>query len=81
MTLVVNFFVTGVLAIIVGLMVILWSAAFVQRKNGGVVLILFSVALLLVGGGLAPIPLGNRSWCCRDQDKRAVNMVARTSLC
>lgn len=58
MTLVPNFFVTGVLAIIVGLMVILWSAAFIQRKNGGVVLILLSIALLLVGGGLAPIPLG-----------------------
>ena len=58
MTLIPNFFVTGVLAIIVGLMVILWSAAFVQRKNGGEVMILLSIALLLVGGGLAPIPLG-----------------------
>jgi hypothetical protein len=58
MTLVPNFFVTGVLAIIAGLMVILWSAVFIQRKNGGVVLILLAIALLLVGGGLAPIPLG-----------------------
>lgn len=58
MTLIPNFFVTGVLAIIVGLLVILWSAAFVQRKNGGAVLFRLSIALLLVGGGLAPIPLG-----------------------
>ena len=57
LTLIPNFFVTGVLAIIVSLIVILWAAAFVQRKHGGLVLILLSILQFLVGGGLAPIPM------------------------
>ncbi len=57
LTLIPNFFVTGVLAIIVSLIVLVWAAAFVQRKHGGLVLILLSILQFLVGGGLAPIPL------------------------
>ena len=52
MTIIPNFFVTGILAIIVSLIVILWAAAFVQRKHGDQVLILLSIIQLLVGGGL-----------------------------
>src|SRR6266852_7467432 len=56
MTIIPNFFVTGVLAIIVSLFIILWAVVFVQRKNGGLVLILLSIIQLLVGGGyISPI--------------------------
>jgi hypothetical protein len=58
MTIMPNFFVTGVLAIIVSFIVILWAAAFVQRKNGGLVLILLSITLFLVGGGFASAQVG-----------------------
>ncbi len=58
MTIMPTFFVAGVLAIIVSLIVILWAAAFVQRKYGGLVLILLSIILLLVGGGFIPPVLG-----------------------
>lgn len=51
MTVIPNYLVTGILAVAVGLVIILWSAAFVQRKRGGLVLVLLSIALLLVGGG------------------------------
>jgi len=54
MTVVPNFLVTGVLAIIFGLIVTIWAAAFVQKKNGGLFLILLSIIMLLVGGGLIP---------------------------
>lgn len=54
MTLVPSFLVTGVLAIIFGLIVTIWAAARVQRKNGGLVLILLSIMMLLVGGGIFP---------------------------
>lgn len=57
LTIIPNFLVTGVVAIIVSFIVIIWAAAFVQRKNGGVVLILLSILQLFVGGGLAPIGL------------------------
>ena len=49
-----SFLVTGVLTIIFGLMVAVWAAKFVPRKNGGVVLILLSIIMLLVGGGIVP---------------------------
>jgi|SRR5271157_464257 len=54
MTLLPNFLVTGILTLILGLLVMIWSAAFVQRKKGGSVLILLSVILLLFGGGFFP---------------------------
>jgi hypothetical protein len=58
MTVIPSFLVTGILAIIIGLAVLIWAAAFVQRKNGGVVLILLSIALLLFGGGFFPPLIG-----------------------
>jgi hypothetical protein len=58
MTVVPNFFLTGVLAIVFAILVLAWAALFVQRKNGGVVLILLSIILLLVGGGFLPPALG-----------------------
>ena len=55
MTLLPNFLITGILAMLVGCLVILWAAAFVQRKYGGLVLILLSALQLLMGGGIMPI--------------------------
>jgi hypothetical protein len=58
MTVIPSFLVTGILAIVVGLLTMIWAAAFVHRKHGGLVLILLSIALLLVGGGLFPPVIG-----------------------
>lgn len=58
MTIVPNLLVTGILTIIVSLAVIVWSVAFVQRRNGGMILILLSIAMLLVGGGFGPPTIG-----------------------
>ena len=58
MTIVPNLLVTGVLTIIVSLTIIVWSAAFVQRKNGGRILIVLCIAMLLVGGGFGPPIIG-----------------------
>jgi len=58
MTILPNLLVTGALTIILGLLILIWSAAFVQRKNGGSILILLSVVLLLVGGGFFPPLIG-----------------------
>jgi len=49
---------TGILALLLGLAIIVWSAAFVQRRHGGLVLILLSIALLLFGGGIFPPLIG-----------------------
>jgi hypothetical protein len=66
MTVIPSYLVTGILALIIGLITMIWAAAFVHRKNGGLVLILLSIALLLVGG--------------RYQDQRAADQAAIASL-
>ena len=58
MTILPNFLITGILTIILGLLIMVWSTAFIQRKNGGLILIMLSVALLLFGGGFFPPIIG-----------------------
>ena len=54
MTLVQNFLITGIFSILVSLGVMAWSAMFIQRKNSGLILILLSILMLVVGGGFIP---------------------------
>ena len=58
MTIVPNLLATGLFAIIFSLATIVWSIVFVQRMHGGLVLILLSIVMLLVGAGFAPPILG-----------------------
>ncbi|RDE17411.1 MAG: hypothetical protein C4K49_02975 [Candidatus Thorarchaeota archaeon] len=57
LTIIPNFLVTGLLAIIFGILVTVWAVAFVHRRHGAPVLFLLAIILFLVGGGLAPIIL------------------------
>jgi len=58
MTIVPNLLVTGILTIVVSQAFIVWSVAFVQKKNGGLIQIPLSTAMLLVGGGFSPPIIG-----------------------
>ena len=58
MTVIPNLLVTGILAILLSLALLVWATLFVQRKNGGLVMILISIAMLLAGGGIFPPILG-----------------------
>jgi hypothetical protein len=55
LTIIPNFFVTGILAMAASLLVILWSAVYIQKKYGSAVFLLLSVFQFLVGGGFAQI--------------------------
>jgi hypothetical protein len=55
LTIIPSFLVTGILAMVFGLLVVIWAGAFVHRKNGAGVLLLLSIVLFLVGGGFGPI--------------------------
>ncbi len=57
-TIVPNLFITGVLAILLSLIFLVWATRFVQRKNGGLVMLLICIAWFLVGGGFGPPLLG-----------------------
>jgi hypothetical protein len=54
-TLIPNFLITGIAAMLVGLAIIVWSLGFVHKKSGPTTLFLLFVLLLLVGGGVAQI--------------------------
>ncbi len=51
-TLVPDFLVTGILAMVVGLITIAWSIQYIDRPNGSRVLLLLGGLLFLVGGGI-----------------------------
>ena len=50
-----NFLETGILAVIFGILVMIWSIKFIDKKYGAGILFLLGVALFLFGGGFAPI--------------------------
>ena len=58
MTVVPNLLVTGILAVLVSLVFLVWVTVFVHRKHGGLVLTLLSLVMLLVGAGFGPPILG-----------------------
>jgi len=58
MTLVPNFRLSGILTLIIGVVILVWTSAFVQRKRGWLILILLSIGSMLVGAGFTPPALG-----------------------
>jgi len=54
MTVIPSYLITGVLAVILGAIVVVWSGFFVGGKRGGLTLLLLSIPLLLFGGGIFP---------------------------
>lgn len=58
LTIVPNFFVTGMLAVIVGALILLWAMTLGRQRKGGVVMLILALALLLVGGGFVPAFVG-----------------------
>lgn len=51
-----NYFITGILGIIFSLVFIIWSAAFVRMKNGGLIMIFIAVIQVLFGASLIRAP-------------------------
>jgi hypothetical protein len=55
LTIVPNLLISGFLSVLIGLLVIVWAVAFVDKKHGVEILTLLSILLFLVGGGFAPV--------------------------
>jgi hypothetical protein len=58
MTIIPSFLISGIVATLLGIITMIWAAAFIHKKHGGLVLMLLSIALLLTGGGLFPPVIG-----------------------
>jgi len=54
-TLIPNFLITGITAMLIGLTIVVWSLGFVHKERGPVILVFLFVLLLLLGGGVAQV--------------------------
>ena len=61
-TLIPNYLLTGILAILVSLAIMVWSVGFVDKKHGPTVFILLFILLVLVGGGIGQIIFFTLAW-------------------
>lgn len=59
MTIIPNYLLTGILALLTSTILIIWAIVFIEKKHGGLIFILLSFMTMLVGGGLAgPVLIG-----------------------
>lgn len=58
MSLIPNFFISGILAILVSIGIIIWVIFFLNTRMSGLILVLLSGLLLIVGGGFGPPLIG-----------------------
>lgn len=61
-TIIPNFLITGIAAMIVGLATIVWSVGFLHKKNGSLIFLLLFILLFLVGGGIAQVVFFTIVW-------------------
>lgn len=61
-TIIPNFLLTGILAMLVGLAIIIWSLGFVHKRRGPLVYLLLFIVLFLVGGGIGQVAFFIPAW-------------------
>ena len=66
-TIIPNFLLTGLLAMLVGLAIIIWSIGFVHKPRGPLVYLLLFVLLFLVGGGIGQVIFFIPAWAVATQ--------------
>jgi len=62
-----NFLVIGIITILVGNAILVWSVSFVQTKHGALVFLWLFLLLFLVGGGIAQVVLFLPAWVAATQ--------------
>lgn len=70
LTLLPSFLTSGIVTVILGVAILVWSLLFITRKFGTLGLVLLSVALIPVGGGFVPAWLGVLSGITATQIRR-----------
>jgi len=61
-TLIPNFLISGLLSMILGLTIIVWSIWFIQTKHGRTIFLILFILLFLVGGGIGQIVFFIPAW-------------------
>lgn len=76
-TIVHNFLLTGILATVMGIVLITWSAGFIERRGGATVFLVISVASFLTGGGLAQVLLFMLNWAAATRIRASLGFWQR----
>lgn len=74
-TIIPNYLFTGIIAIIVGIAVILWTACYIHKKHGAAILLCLSILLVLAGGGIALIAGIVVTWAVSSRINKPVNWL------
>ena len=61
-TIIPNFLLTGILTMVFGVLLAIWSGGFIHTKRGATVFLFLSSMLFLFGGGVAQIPFIFLAW-------------------
>jgi hypothetical protein len=61
-TIIPNFLISGVLSMVLGLTIVVWSLGFIQTRHGRTVFLVLFILLFLVGGGIGQIVFFLPAW-------------------
>lgn len=73
-TLVHNFLLTGMLATAIGILLIIWSVGFIDRRGGATIFLLLSIASFLAGGGLAQVLIFMLNWAAATRIRASLGL-------
>lgn len=76
-TIVHNFLLTGMLATVMGIVLITWSAGFIERRGGATVFLVISVASFLTGGGFAQVLPFTLNWAAATRIRASLRFWQR----
>ncbi len=77
-TLIPNYLATGIVAVLVGLCLIVWTIRFIHTKHGTTVFLILSIALFLVGGGVAQVLFFVVAWGVGTQIRQPLTWWRKT---
>lgn len=72
-TIITNFLITGIAAMLVGTAVIIWSAFFLHKKHASTIFLLLFILLFLVGGGIAQVVFFIIGWAMSTRIRKPLN--------
>ncbi len=77
-TIIPNFMITGLLAMLVGLVIIVWSLFFLDKPHGRAVFLGLFILLFLVGGGIGQVAFFIPSWAFATRIDKPLTRWAKT---
>jgi len=78
LTLIPNYLVTGITAILVGVCILVWTIGFIRTQHGATVFLILSMALFFVGGGIGEAVVFIIAWGVGTQMHQPLTWWRRT---